>query len=99
MTKSKMIAILSYLSLMGWFFALFLNNGNRTTLGTFHVRQSFGIMCFATLIFIIVGLINILPLTIAAVIPMVLGIISAFQGKITPVPAVGKTFQKWFQGI
>lgn len=103
MTKSKMVAILSYLSLMGWIFALFLNNGNRTTLGTFHVRQSFGIMCFATLIFIIVGLINILPLTIVAVIPMVvlwfLGIISAFQGKITPVPAVGKTFQKWFQGI
>jgi|SRR5690554_7607748 len=103
MMKSKMVAILSYLSLMGWIIALFLNNGNRSTLGTFHVRQSFGIMCFATLIFIVVGLINILPLTLAAVIPIVilwfLGIIAAIQGKTRPVPVVGNTFQKWFQGI
>lgn len=103
MSKAKMVAILSYLFLVGWIAALFLNNGYRTTLGTFHVRQSFGIMSLATLMFIIVGLINVLLLTIAVVIPMVilwfLGIIAAFQGKIIPVPIVGKTFQKWFQGI
>lgn len=103
MMKSKIVAILSYLSLMGWIIALFLNNANRTRLGTFHVRQSFGIICLATFVFIIVGLINLMPLTIVAVIPIVIlwfmGFIAAFQGKTTHVPLVGKFFQKWFQGI
>lgn len=100
---AKLTAILSYFSLPGWIIALVLNNTNRTQLGTFHIRQSFGIICFATLVFIIVGLINIRPLTIIAVVPMVilwlLGIISAIQGKSSPVPIVGMTFQKWFRGI
>lgn len=101
--NDKAIALLSYLFLLGWMIALFLNNSNRSVLGSFHVRQSFGIMCVGALVFIIVGILNITILTIIAVLGVLvlwlLGFLSAIHGTTQPVPVVGTYFQKWFRGI
>jgi|SRR5690554_3054645 len=101
--NDKTIALLSYLFLLGWMIALFLNNSNRSALGSFHVRQSFGIMCVGALVFIVVGILDITTLSIIAVLGVfvlwVLGFLSAIQGKLQPVPVVGVYFQKWFRGI
>lgn len=99
----KLISIISYLLMPGWFFALILNNSNRTNLGTFHVRQSFGLMCLGTIVSIIVGLLKIKLLTYIALTPIIIlwwiAFISAIQGKMRPIPFVGSSFQKWFGGI
>lgn len=107
----RIIAVASYFLLPGWFLGFILNNSRPTKFGTFHVRQSFGLMGLSTLVIIIVGLINYLISTvigsfiliIIGIIPLItlwfLGIISAIQGKMKPIPYVGKTFQKWFQGL
>ena len=43
--NGKTVAIIAYITLIGWIIALIMNNGNKTALGSFHVRQSLGIMC------------------------------------------------------
>lgn len=108
---ARLIAIASYFLLPGWFLGFILNNSRPTQLGTFHVRQSFGIMCLSTLIIIVVGLLNYLIAAVAGsfiliiigVVPLIIlwfmGVISAIQGKLKPVPFVGITFQKWFRGL
>lgn len=107
----KIIAVVSYFLLPGWFLGFILNNSRPTQFGTFHVRQSFGIMCLSTLIFIIVGLLNFLIsavagsfiLIIIGVLPCVIlwfmGVVSAIRGEIKYIPFVGSTFQKWFRGL
>ncbi len=43
--NGKTVAIIAYITLIGWIIALVMNNGNKTALGSYHVRQSLGIMC------------------------------------------------------
>ena len=40
----KTVAIIAYITLIGWIIALVMNNGNKTVLGSYHIRQSLGIM-------------------------------------------------------
>ncbi len=68
--NGKTVAIISYITLIGWIIALVMNNGNKTALGSFHIRQSLGI-----------------------------GLVSAVEGEMKPVPVLGAQFQEWFKGI
>ena len=42
--NAKLVAILSYITLIGWIVALILNQQKKTPLGSFHVRQALMIM-------------------------------------------------------
>ena len=43
-TDLKVVALVSYLTIIGWIVALILNSNNKSDLGSFHVRQSLGII-------------------------------------------------------
>ena len=58
--NGKTIAIISYITLIGWIIALIMHNGNKTKLGAFHLRQMLGFMIVGVAIqiaFIIIGII------------------------------------------
>lgn len=80
-----------------------MNNGNKTALGSFHVRQSLGIMCLGVVLAILVSFINIYILTwilqLGIFVLWLLGLIAAIQGEMKPVPVLGDRFQEWFKGI
>ena len=38
--QSKVVAIVSYITIIGWIIALILNQSKKTELGSFHVRQA-----------------------------------------------------------
>lgn len=99
----KTVAIIAYITLIGWIIALVMNNGNKTALGSFHVRQSLGIICVAVVLSIINGVIGIWILSIivnlALLVFWILGLISAVQGEMKPVPILGEQFQQWFKGL
>jgi len=101
--NGKTVAIIAYITLIGWIIALIMNNGNRTLLGSFHVRQSLGIMCVAIVLSIVVGFLDISLLSwivqLAIMVFWLLGLISAAQGEMKPVPVFGEKFQEWFKGI
>lgn len=101
--NGKTIALIAYFFLLGWILALVLNHSSRTKLGSFHVRQSLGIMCVATIVFIFVGFMDIFIFSLLGLLAMFvlwfLGFVSAVQGKFQTVPVVGEYFQKWFSSI
>lgn len=101
--NGKTIAIIAYITLVGWIIALVMNNGNKTALGSFHVRQSLGIMCVGVLLSIISMIIGLGILSwiinLAILVLWIIGLISAVQGEMKPVPVVGEKFQEWFKGI
>ncbi len=101
--NGKTVAIIAYITLIGWIIALIMNNGNKTALGSYHVRQSLGIMCVAVVLSILGGFLGIWILStiinLALLVLWLLGLISAVQGEMKPVPVLGEQFQEWFKGI
>ncbi len=102
----KTVAIIAYLWLIGWIIALILHNGNKTAFGAFHVRQSLGIMILGILVWILNLALAMLGISflgwifsIAILVLWLLGLISAIQGEIKPVPILGIQFQDWFKSI
>ena len=107
--EDKTVAILAYITLIGWIIALVMHNGdNKTKLGAFHIRQSLGIMIYAVAI-VIIGIIFafvpflgafisiILNLSILAV--WIMGLIGAASGEMKLLPVIGQYFQDWFPGL
>ncbi|PKP25695.1 MAG: hypothetical protein CVU03_06755 [Bacteroidetes bacterium HGW-Bacteroidetes-2] len=102
----KTVAIIAYLWLIGWVIALLLHNGNKTTFGAFHVRQSLGIMILGILVWMLNLALAILSISllgwifsIAILVLWVLGLLSAIQGDQKPIPVLGMQFQVWFKNI
>jgi len=95
-TDPKVVAIVSYITIIGWIIALVLNNP-KSEFASFHIRQVLGIF----LLGIVLSIIPVVNL-IAWVIPLVLwilGLISAIQGEKKLVPVVGAYFQDWFKSL
>ncbi len=101
--NGKTVAIISYLTLIGWIIALVMNNNNKTDLGSFHIRQMLGVLIVAILLSVIgsfsgSSLVSNIFSLISFII-WLLGFIGAVQGKKNPIPVVGDYFQEWFKGI
>jgi uncharacterized membrane protein len=104
-TEDKTVAILSYITLIGFIVAIVLNSNKKTKLGAFHLRQVMGLFltwiaivaCDIVLAFIpILGWLAILGLWVSVVVLVIMGLISAIKGEMKPVPVVGPMYQKWF---
>ena len=103
--EDKTVAILSYLTLLGFIVAIVLNSSKKTALGAFHLRQVLGlfltmigvVVCQFILIFIpILGWLAIFGLWCSMVALWLMGFIAALNGRMTPMPVVGPMYQKWF---
>jgi uncharacterized membrane protein len=104
-TEDKTVAIVSYLTLLGFIVAIVLHSSKKTRLGAFHLRQTLGLfltgiavgICQMILALIpIVGLIAIFALWISMLVLWVMGLIAAVNGQMKPMPVVGPMFQKCF---
>jgi len=92
-TEDKTVAIVAYLTLLGFIAAIIIHSNKKTQLGAFHLRQTLGL--FLTGILMVIPLLNIL-IGICLFILWIMGLISAIQGQMKPVPLVGPLYQKWF---
>lgn len=104
-TEDKTTAIVSYLTLIGFIVAVVIHGTKKTRLGSFHLRQSLGL--------ILTSIAVALGATILAFVPFIgwlaalgawfgifalwiMGLIAAINGQLKPVPVLGEHFQKWF---
>lgn len=92
-TEDKTVAILSYITLIGFIAAIIMNSSKKTQLGAFHLRQTLGL--FLTGLLMIIPFLNIL-IGICLFILWVMGLISAIKGEMKPIPLLGPLYQKWF---
>ena len=107
-TDYKTTAIVSYLTIIGFIAAVVLHGSKKTPLGTFHLRQSLGLMA-ASVAMIFVGMIlAFIPflgwmadfaLWLGLMVFWFMGLLSAIKGESKPLPVVGEHFQKWFGGM
>lgn len=107
----KTVAIVSYLSIIGWIIAYVMYGNNKTQLGVYHLRQTaalfiVGIACWVIqmlLLFVpvlgwIIGILLIFVYLFLFVL-WVIGFIAAINGQEKPIPLIGKKAQDWFKGI
>ena len=108
--EDRTVAILSYITIVGFIIAIVMHNGKKTALGAYHLRQVLGLF--------VTGVVAVLPCMIIAFIPFVnllmvliwpllmlsffvlwlLGLIAAAGGQMKPMPVMGERYQKWFAG-
>ena len=99
----KTVAIVSYLTIIGWIIALVLNKP-RSEFAAFHLRQSLGLIVLAVVIRIFgiipfIGGILVWAGSILLIVGWVLGLLAAIQEEKAAVPFVGPYFQDWFKGL
>lgn len=105
LTDDKTTAIVSYLTLIGFIVAIILHGSKKTSLGSFHLRQSLGLMLtsiaviFAGMLLAFIpfiGWLADLALWVGLMVLWVMGLISAIKGERKPAPLLGEHYQKWF---
>lgn len=90
--KNKALAVLSYMTIVGWLIALIFHGQDRNPYVRFHLRQSLGLFVTAMLLTFVplMGWLIVLLLVLA----WCYGVYSAITGHKLPVPVVGNFYQR-----
>jgi uncharacterized membrane protein len=103
--EDKTVAIVAYITLIGFIAAIVIHSNKKTKLGAFHLRQMLGYfisglifwVCAIVLLFIpFLGWLCIVAGWLFLIVCWVLGLIAAINGQMKPMPLIGPMFQKWF---
>lgn len=103
--EDKTIAILSYLTLIGFIVAIIMHSSKKTSLGAFHLRQSLGLILTSLAVMIAAMIVAFIPFVgwivslcawIGLFVLWVMGLIAALNGEKKPLPVLGEQFQQWF---
>ena len=97
--EGKTAAIITYILIVGPLISLSMNSENKNEFASFHIRQGLGL----TLTFILLGvsissfesIMVAAPMWVFISVLTIYGIFSAAKGETTPLPLLGKLFQKW----
>lgn len=95
-TESKTIAVISHITIIGWIIAVVMNSNNKTEYSSFYIRQTLLLNLILGL-----GLTSLIGkiIALAALVFIILSLISALGGSKTESPIVGGYFQDWFKGL
>lgn len=101
--EDKTVAIVSYLTLIGFIAAIVMHSNRKTKVGAFHLRQVIGLMLTG----IAGGVASVVPIlgwivwfVVAAglLVLWFLGLLAALRGEMRPVPLLGEHYQRWLAG-
>jgi len=107
----KTVAIISYLSIIGWIIAFVMHGSNKTTLGAYHLRQTIALFVISLCTWIVQVLLVFIPyigwtldillifVYIGLFVLWIIGFVAALNGQEKPMPLIGKKAQQWFEGI
>nr|WP_321407748.1 DUF4870 domain-containing protein [uncultured Carboxylicivirga sp.] len=106
--QGKTIAIISYITLLGWIIALIMRQSERpqSEISRFHLRQALGINLMGFVLssiqyflsFLYLGFIGGI-LGFAVFILWLMGLVAAINGKFRYIPFVGRWFDETFNFI
>lgn len=107
--NGKTTAIVCYITLIGWLIAYFgMHQSKKTSLGSFHLRQTLLLFIIAIVYQIVVYSITIAVPAIGMILSIgglvflvlwILGLIAAINGEEKPMPVIGAKAQELFKGI
>jgi len=102
-TEDKTVAILCYVTILGFIAAIFMHQSHKTELGAFHLRQMLGMVLTG----VVGGICGVVPIlgwivwflvVIVMLVLWLLRLLSALKGDMRPVPILGEHYQRWFAG-
>lgn len=102
-TEDKTVAIVSYITILGFIAAIIMHQGHKTRLGAFHLRQMLG-MVLTAVAGAVLGAVPVLgwiawPLVVIGLFVLwAMGLLAALRGDLRPVPVLGVHYQRWFAG-
>ena len=110
MKKGGMLAILGYLTPIGWAIAYSISRKEGTSLVGFHLRQSLGLHLLVIALLPVRLLFLQIPyggpvramvdlLWVALAIAAVQGIVHAYEGRERPLPLVGEFIQEYLRSL
>ncbi len=107
--NGKTTAIVSYITIIGWLIAYFaMHQSKRTSLGSYHLRQTLLLFICAIVYQIVVMIITMaVPavglilsvLSLAFLVFWIMGLIAAINGEEKPMPLIGLKAQELFKSI
>lgn len=109
--KDKTLAIVAYMTLIGWVVALVMNNnkaGEEKQFTAFHLRQMLALLIIAFCIQVInlplafipfLGWLVSVALMVAVFVLWVLGIVSAVNGEKKELPFIGPVIRSTFKNL
>lgn len=103
-TEDRTVAIVAYVTLLGFIAAIFMHQSNKTRLGAYHLRQVLGLALTGVAgsvcaVVPILGWIVWFLVTIVLFVLWLLGLVAAIKGEMRPVPLLGEYYQKWLAGV
>ena len=104
-TSPKTISIIAHITLIGWIIALVMHSSNKSSMGTFYLRQMFGLVLLGIASTVVASALGALGailswvISIASLIFWVMSLIGAVNNEEKLVPIVGEYFQDWFKFI
>lgn len=109
-TEDRTVAILAYITIIGFIIAIVMHSSKKTALGTYHLRQTLGLFItavvawFASMIIAFIPFVNLImvllgpAMAIALFVLWIMGLIAAVNGQQKPIPVLGEHYVKWFAG-
>lgn len=109
-TEDRTVAILTYITIIGFIIAIVMHSSKKTPLGAFHLRQGLGLFITSFVIWIPCLIISFIPFVnflmvlvwplvgISLFVLWIMGLIAAVNGQQKLMPVVGEYYQKWFAG-
>jgi uncharacterized membrane protein len=108
--EDRTVAILTYVTIIGFIIAIVMHSSKKTALGTYHLRQGLGLFVSAVVLWLgcmVIAFVPVVNLVMFLLGPLVciglfvlwlMGLIAAVNGQQKPMPVVGEHYQKWFAG-
>lgn len=89
---ATLVAVVSYFTLIGWVVAMIIYDKHQSSLASFHLRQSLGLIITGAILSLIplVGWV----LNIGVILGWIVGVYSAIQGQEYKVPVLGDFYQE-----
>jgi len=106
-TEDRTVAILTYITIIGFIIAIVIHSSKKTALGAFHLRQGLGLVVsgivlgvggFVLMFIPILGWLALIAAWIIFFVMWLMGLIAAATGQQKPAPILGAQYQKWFAG-
>lgn len=105
--EDRTVAIVAYITLIGFIIAIILHGQKKTELGAYHLRQALGLIiagvglwiCGLILAVVTLGFgVLLMPIIgLLMLVAIILGIVSAANGEQKPSFLFGKQYEQWFK--
>jgi uncharacterized membrane protein len=106
--EDKTVAVLAYVTFIGFLIAMSMHSNKKTRLGTYHLRQGLALLIVAVGIWIAMTILCVIPFVVFVVLAltpfiwlgilalMIIGMINASNGQEKPLPLVGAIAERFF---